>query len=1243
MEFHQTFSILTLQIIIRVDPPEAGELSFQRPGDDPLVTYGARMQSASVISLKSELNAANGALEGLCFSPSREFSGPAVIIIVVNDDGATGRGGALSANSTVSLVVLPVNDPFEVMVPRLHRRSGGRGPMPIEGIKIDDVDSTEGEVVTVNATVDTGSIFVEYSPAVSVVSYGEASSGMPAGISMTGLLHDIKRALSNVWFLPPSEGWEGGGVVRISATDGQGAVGEAECVMIVSDPDVEPIITVTNASLIVDQGIASPLRGLHVRDPVVDAAILVGAIPPMFYVNVVAKNGGIGLNPVPSGLSPIAGTDTATAALATISSGTGLVGIFGTPRSTLSFRGTLEAVNEAFGALVYLSADGTAGLGNDSVAVKTTRRGNVQDHSTYGELMVDVRPVNQPPIVSWAPTTSPSGAMGLEGMPLFGLRVEDSDLPEGGVLKVQIEMLHDDDSIVVWSAGEGVEFSVGSAYGAPSSVLAFRGNISSITNLLSSSTCVLANPVVMGILRVQVEDNDGGKSSLEVEIQGNHVNTSPEVQVASNVNLVIKEREVLERIGELAGIEIADPDVDDSPNGYLDMHVLVSHRSVLEVQQVTTSATRINPVQTVSTFLSANGSATLGGTFNLTLDLSQLCDECKVETTEPIWHDAVANENDNYIGSETGDEGGESLQAKLESLPSLHTLGITIFCQRDMGLTSAGGRKWRVTFLGAPTSLPVMQPSGDLLTGDSPGVETASVVTGNSLSGSFTLFFGGYATERIRHSADPRDVAAALEAIPSITAVDVTMPDPPDPQGGRQWFVTFFDVLGAGGDMPLMEVDGKTLGGKGATVSVIEAVRGNGVPDLWEVSTSATHQNMVNVITMTGALKAKGYFQLGLDYGGTQSWTRPIYPRAVGPVSDESRAWWSFGGVSGRKRGESVESRLKLLGNWGELGPDADVLVQRVESIDEDTVQWYITFTASPEDLPMPSIRGSRLSGGAAISATVVASHNTVEGFFFLQYGGVSTPPLPHDSTGVDVATALNALETIHSTDIGTGLVTATRTHKISLEGGHKWTIAFLRDPENLTNITATGNFATGLTGASARATARLVRSGGRGAVLRLVDLGGAAFGIPGYTTGEHLNILGSPNTVTNALASLSYSPVPGWSGDADIIFRVNDGGFTGTGGVQSGWAMISVAVEAVNDPPVVMWCGEVLVSGELIEGVDEDAPFRLIDYDCDVGGTPETPTQYDHLDRGGPGLGLRVYDPDNGASIVQARVNMMP
>lgn len=52
----------------------------------------------------------NTALNGMSFSPTIDYSGPASVQIVTNDQGYTGRGGALNDDDTVAITILPEQD-----------------------------------------------------------------------------------------------------------------------------------------------------------------------------------------------------------------------------------------------------------------------------------------------------------------------------------------------------------------------------------------------------------------------------------------------------------------------------------------------------------------------------------------------------------------------------------------------------------------------------------------------------------------------------------------------------------------------------------------------------------------------------------------------------------------------------------------------------------------------------------------------------------------------------------------------------------------------------------------------------------------------------------------------------------------------------------------------------------------------------------------------------------------------------
>jgi hypothetical protein len=64
----------------------------------------------AMVTFKGVLDNVNAAFTGLAFHPAANYNGPASLQIVVDDQGATGSGGAKSDSKTVTLTVNPVND-----------------------------------------------------------------------------------------------------------------------------------------------------------------------------------------------------------------------------------------------------------------------------------------------------------------------------------------------------------------------------------------------------------------------------------------------------------------------------------------------------------------------------------------------------------------------------------------------------------------------------------------------------------------------------------------------------------------------------------------------------------------------------------------------------------------------------------------------------------------------------------------------------------------------------------------------------------------------------------------------------------------------------------------------------------------------------------------------------------------------------------------------------------------------------
>ena len=106
------------------------------------------------------------------------------------------------------------------------------------------------------------------------------------------------------------------------------------------------------------------------------------------------------------------------------------------------------------------------------------------------------------------------------------------------------------------------------------------------------------------------------------------------------------------------------------------------------------------------------------------------------------------------------------------------------------------------------------------------GVREQQIVTSSSTGGegTFRLSLGGRQTAPIPHNAQPAELKAALEALPSVGVVAVSRTGT---SGGFSWVVTFLTNVG---NVDKMRADPSGLVGPNARVDVVEAVAGTAPP-----------------------------------------------------------------------------------------------------------------------------------------------------------------------------------------------------------------------------------------------------------------------------------------------------------------------------------------------------------------------------------------------------------------------------
>jgi hypothetical protein len=178
------------------------------------------------------------------------------------------------------------------------------------------------------------------------------------------------------------------------------------------------------------------------------------------------------------------------------------------------------------------------------------------------------------------------------------------------------------------------------------------------------------------------------------------------------------------------------------------------------------------------------------------------------------------------------------------------------------------------------------------------------------------------------------------------------------------------------------------------------------------------------------------------------------------------------GEISFDAAGEGSYLSLKrVLENMKNVGPGGVVGVDRaVTDSAKGAYLWTVTFATHLGNLPEITLRDSSLTGtGATVDLATVRDQNLLGGSFRLSFGGYTTAAIPHDATGGEVASALEALSTVDSVDV----------YRVGPtdQGGYNWTVTYTSDYNgaDLPEMVATY---VDLTGSGASAVVTTLRDG---------------------------------------------------------------------------------------------------------------------------------------------------------------------
>lgn len=225
------------------------------------------------------------------------------------------------------------------------------------------------------------------------------------------------------------------------------------------------------------------------------------------------------------------------------------------------------------------------------------------------------------------------------------------------------------------------------------------------------------------------------------------------------------------------------------------------------MQYIRQAATPVNEIQVITI------EHATGGQFFLELDTTS--QGGSLQYSGYIAYDACASPND---GSCSNYALGSDVQTIISSMWNIVGGSVTVVRAQSASNTYV----YSVTFPLAMGNVPemIMHPSQLTASSGTASAEVTTSVDGNVIGGTFRLGFVGETTVDLAHDAAEYDVRVALEALPSIGAVEVNR-SPVNYQGGYSWTVQFVSPMNSGNVPSLVpDFSGLTVSSKGASVNM---------------------------------------------------------------------------------------------------------------------------------------------------------------------------------------------------------------------------------------------------------------------------------------------------------------------------------------------------------------------------------------------------------------------------------------
>ena len=210
---------------------------------------------ASSVTLVGTVDEINAAMLLLLVTGNDQYSGPAVINVVLDDRGSYGSGESYIVEDSLDMFIEEVNDPPSIVLPAStlvvvepQMRVFANG----SSVRVFDRDAMATDVVNVSLSCDYGSILLHAARVNIAVTCGTTSVSTSSDVTTTHIegsavcfsvaTGDVNTALANIIY-QPDPSYVGLDRINVTATDALGASSSKVIVTIIREVHARPVLT----------------------------------------------------------------------------------------------------------------------------------------------------------------------------------------------------------------------------------------------------------------------------------------------------------------------------------------------------------------------------------------------------------------------------------------------------------------------------------------------------------------------------------------------------------------------------------------------------------------------------------------------------------------------------------------------------------------------------------------------------------------------------------------------------------------------------------------------------------------------------------------------------------------------------------------------------------------------------------------------------------------------------------------